>query len=400
MARQIKNIICLNCGAPLKGDENFCPYCGQKNDNRPLSISLYFSNFISNFFTLDGRIWRTIIYLIRYPGKVPSEYISGKRVSYNNPFKFLLQISILYFLLSGLFDFFHQESNPDFINTDLTISESKVNYTKYFDSINLKIGFIRQLKNKTISKKRKDSLLQSILDHAPKKMSLHNGIIKFGFFNYDDLNKYLHTKGIYYVYYPVINYKKIFKDYGFFEKVISIYTIVGNDVYKVLSDEETLQKIGIENTIYNQMAVKFAKRIYLLFRDAASRKQLQKAIISKISLALFFILPVLALLFQFFYSKKHTYIETLVFIFYVQSVYFLVLTVKLISQNLLPLPIDFLISFLIELWFIYYLFLSTLKFYRQRILKNILKITFLVLPSYVLLSSIGFLIITLISIVL
>ena len=97
---EVKGVECLNCKAPLKGDENFCPYCGQKNDMRPLSISLYFNNFLSNFFNFDGRIWRTVRYLIKTPGKVPLDYVSGKRVVYSNPFKFLLQVSILYFLLS------------------------------------------------------------------------------------------------------------------------------------------------------------------------------------------------------------------------------------------------------------------------------------------------------------
>lgn len=398
--KQIKGLQCLNCGAPLRGDENFCPYCGQKNDVRPLSIKLYFNNLISNFFTLDGRIWRTIYDLVRYPGKVPSAYIAGKRVTYNNPFKLLLQVSIVYFLLGGLFDSFHQKSNPDFINTNLTISESKVDYIKYFDSIDLKTGFTGQLKNKAIAKKVKDSLLQSIIDNSPKEFTFNKGIIKTGFFNYDDLMEYLHSKGIDYEYFPLITGKDKFENSSFFEKVISLYNVVGNDIYKNLSDEETLQKTGIKNTLPNQLAVKFAKRMYLLFRDANSRKQLQKAIISKISLALFFILPVLTLLFQLFYYKKQTYTGTLIFIFYIQSVYFLVLTVELISQHILPLPVDLLISFTVEIWFVYYLYRSTLIFYRQKKWSNALKLIFLVFPSYLLLSGTGFLIITLISMVL
>ena len=397
---QTKGMQCLNCGAPLHGNENFCPECGQKNDVRPLSIRLYFNNLLSNFFSLDGRIWRTIFYLIRYPGRVPAEYIAGKRVSYNNPFKFLLQVSILYFLLNGFFNLFYQKSRPKILNTEFTISDSKDNYIKYLDSINLKTGFIKQLTDKSISNKRKDSLLQSILDNAPKEITLHNGIVKLGLFNYDDLKEYLRHNGIDYAYYPVITDKETFENSGFFEKVMFIYNIAGNDVYKELSDEETLQKTGIQNSFSNRLAVKFAKRLYLLFRDSVSRKQLKKDIISKISLGLFFILPVLAMFFQLFYYKKHTYTETLVFIFYVQSVSFLVLTVELISQHLLPLPIDFLISFFVEIWFVYYLYQSLLKFYRQKKWQNTFKMLFLVFPSYVFLSGIGFLIITLIAMVL
>jgi len=93
----VKGTYCLNCNRSLEGDENFCPNCGQKNDSRPLSVKIFISNFFSNFFNLDGKIWRSILGLIRHPGQVALDYISGKRVRYSNPFKFLLQISILFF---------------------------------------------------------------------------------------------------------------------------------------------------------------------------------------------------------------------------------------------------------------------------------------------------------------
>ena len=400
MSKPIKNINCLNCGHPLKGDENFCPYCGQKNDVRPLSIGLYFSNFLSNFFNFDGRIWRTIIYLVKAPGKVPADYIAGKRIAYSNPFQFLLQVSILYFLLSGLFSTFLHKSTLKIINADISMSESKLNYAKFFDSIDDKTNFVEQLKNQSLAKKTKDSLIQNILNQQPKNITFKNGITKIGSINYDDLLDYLHRKGIYYSYFPVITNLEKFDNQGFLPKILDLYQVIGNDVYRALSDKETLQKTGIKNTWANQLAVKFAKQIYLLFRDTDSRNRLKKSIISKISMALFFILPILALLFQIFYPKRHTYTETLVFIFYVQSVYFLVLLIELIGQYLLPFGIGLLLSYVFEIWFLYYLYRSTLKFYRQKKWQNALKIPLLVIPSYALLSAIGFLAITLISMVL
>ena len=400
MSRPIKHINCLNCGHPLKGDENFCPYCGQKNDVRPLSVGVYFSNFLSNFFNFDGRIWRTIIFLVKAPGKVPADYIAGKRMTYSNPFKFLLQVSILYFLLSGLFSAFLHKSTIKIINADVSMSETKIDFRKLFDSINEKTNFVEQLKSQSLAKKIKDSLLQSVLDHQPDSISFKNGITKIGLFNYDDLQDFLHRKGIYYSYFPVITNLEKFENQDFFAKTLELYKVIGNDVYKNISDQETLQKIGVQNTWTNQLAVKFAKRIYLLFKDSNSRNRLKKSIISKISMALFFILPILALLFQIFYPKRHTYTETLVFIFYVQSVYFLVLLAELIGQYLLPFGIGLLLSYVFEIWFLYYLYCSTLKFYRQKKWKNALKIPLLVTPSYAILSAIGFLVITLISMVL
>ncbi len=331
---------------------------------------------------------------------MPADYIAGKRMTYSNPFKFLLQVSILYFLLSGLLSAFLNKSTLKIVNADISMSESKLNYTKFFDSINNKTNFVEQLNNQSLAKKTKDSLIQDILSHQPKNISFKNGITKIGSINYDDLLDYLHRKGIYYSYFPVITNLEKFENQSFLPKILDIYQVIGNDVYRALSDKETLQKTGIKNTWTNQLAVKFAKQIYLLFRDADSRNRLKKSIISKISMALFFILPILALLFQIFYPKRHTYTETLVFIFYVQSIYFIVLLAELIGQYFLPFGIGLLLSYVFEIWFLYYLYRSTLKFYRQKKWKNALKIPLLVIPSYALLSAIGFLAITLISMIL
>ena len=400
---EIKGIECLNCKAPLKGDENFCPYCGQKNDIRPLSIRLYFNNFLSNFFNFDGRIWRTIIYLIKDPGKVPLDYISGKRVVYSNPFKFLLQVSILYFLLSGILNFFLPDNEPTKKFVKLKSPNNRLVFDiqePLFDSINQMWHFTEKLKDNKLPKKIKDSIINEILKSEGVRFSFDNGKIINESLSWSNLKKYLNIHGVFYDYYPKITNSKEFEKQNFWDKIGIIFNKISNDSYSNLNEQDVIRKLGIQSNFSNRLALKIAQRSYLFFNDKKTRESVKKSIVSKISMALFFILPVLALFFQIFYPKTHSYTETLVYIFYVQSVYFLVLLIELFGQYFLPFGLDFFLSFVVEIWFLYYLFRSTLIFYRQKKWKNTLKVAFLIIPSYAILSGVGLLIITIISMIL
>src|SRR5210317_1181825 len=94
-----KGLSCLNCGQPFRGDENFCSYCGQKNNINHLSFGLFLNNFFAGMFNYDSRFWKTFVPLLTMPGKVSRLYIDGKRVCFVNPFQLYLNVSIIFFLL-------------------------------------------------------------------------------------------------------------------------------------------------------------------------------------------------------------------------------------------------------------------------------------------------------------
>ncbi|HIP48471.1 MAG TPA: hypothetical protein EYG92_05845 [Lutibacter sp.] len=50
-----KGDTCLNCGQPLFYGDNFCSNCGQVNDELPLSIKQFISEFFAGFFSFDTR---------------------------------------------------------------------------------------------------------------------------------------------------------------------------------------------------------------------------------------------------------------------------------------------------------------------------------------------------------
>ncbi len=94
MSQLKKSENCLNCETPLNG-ENFCPNCGQKNDATKLTLKHFFTETISNLFAFDGRFFSTLKNLFMHPGKVPKEYVKGKRTKYMNPVRIYFLTSVV-----------------------------------------------------------------------------------------------------------------------------------------------------------------------------------------------------------------------------------------------------------------------------------------------------------------
>ncbi|MFT4541338.1 MAG: hypothetical protein ACI841_000632 [Planctomycetota bacterium] len=65
----------------------------------PLRFSRIITGAISVFLSIDSPFWRTLLELIRGPGRVARAWIDGKRRTYVNPVKFLIVICIAVALL-------------------------------------------------------------------------------------------------------------------------------------------------------------------------------------------------------------------------------------------------------------------------------------------------------------
>ncbi|MFT4863721.1 MAG: hypothetical protein ACI95C_002955 [Pseudohongiellaceae bacterium] len=87
--------LCSNCRCPLQGD--FCSACGQpdKDVKRPLLNLL--KELVDVIFELDGRAYRTVLFLFARPGFLSKEYVEGRRASYTPPLRLFLILSILLF---------------------------------------------------------------------------------------------------------------------------------------------------------------------------------------------------------------------------------------------------------------------------------------------------------------
>ena len=95
--------LCRNCSNPLQG--NFCSACGQpdKDVKRPLLNLL--KELVDVIFELDGRAYRTVLFLLIRPGFLSKEYVEGRRASYTPPLRLFLILSIVLFFSISLNNF-------------------------------------------------------------------------------------------------------------------------------------------------------------------------------------------------------------------------------------------------------------------------------------------------------
>lgn len=147
---QNKSEHCYNCGEILKNEENYCPNCGQKNTDLNISFKELFKDFASDYFTFDSKFFRTIWPLIVKPGKVPKEFIDGKRLKYIAPLRGFLFLSFVSFFLWGL----SINVDPIFKSADenLMLDKDSLQHEilspgqTFIDSINLANGIDLKLK--------------------------------------------------------------------------------------------------------------------------------------------------------------------------------------------------------------------------------------------------------------
>lgn len=90
--------VCLNCGSALVGQ--YCGNCGQRANSRLISIWALVREAFGDLFEFDSRLWRTLVPLMVRPGRLTSEYLSGRRARFMPPFRTYLVLSIFFFLVA------------------------------------------------------------------------------------------------------------------------------------------------------------------------------------------------------------------------------------------------------------------------------------------------------------
>lgn len=115
---------CLNCGLTLDEIYNYCPRCGQENNQRMVSFGELVKDFFVNYFSFDTKFVRSIKPFLIQPGELTKLFIAGKRSSYVNPLRLYIIVSVIFFFLSTLYIkesvTFVSESNGDEIEMNLS----------------------------------------------------------------------------------------------------------------------------------------------------------------------------------------------------------------------------------------------------------------------------------------
>jgi len=146
-----------------------------------------------------------------------------------------------------------------------------------------------------------------------------------------------------------------------------------------------LDSLGYEKNFTNRFLFTKAKSLYTISKSEESREQFFSQVLSYGSIALFIFLPFFTLFLRFFYiRRKYTYVDHLIFVFHVQTVFFMLFTIFLILRLCTLKP---------EIWvfivlFLLYLIIAMKKFYQQGYFKTFMKFLLLNI-SYMIVSGIG-----------
>lgn len=97
-----KSYECLNCGFKLKDYMNYCPNCGQENNDVRVGVKVLINDFLKDYITFDSKIFRSLRPLLFSPGKLSLEFSEGRRNQYIPPIRLYLFISFIFFFLSSL----------------------------------------------------------------------------------------------------------------------------------------------------------------------------------------------------------------------------------------------------------------------------------------------------------
>ena len=271
---RVRSPYCTNCGKVLQEPDNYCPNCGQENDNKRQSFSKVMSHLVLDFLHIDSKIAKSIPALIFRPAFLTKEYLRGKRQLYLDPVKMFITIVVVYFILVSLTS---HKTLPD--NTKINIDTISVNTDT-----------------------------SVIFDQGPFKIKLNDG---------SETETLLDSNGN-------IN-NNLVSDDPEYQKLKDMVQRGKTDT------REVMDSLKVEPTMWNRFyfsqAIKFIQMDFYDFK---------KFLISKFPWIIFCLIPIFALLLKLLNIRKDfLYIDHLIFAFHLHAFFFLTgicyLLVSLIS---------------------------------------------------------------------
>lgn len=468
---------CLNCDSQISEENNFCPVCGQVNDMNRISLKQYFSEYLAGFYSFDNRFIKTIVPLVLKPGLVSKNYVEGKRMRYVNPFQLYLHITILFFLVLGIFSTIDQfqpgsdrkseilkelnTANPNVLvdsvanrtleelrknkyaldstetevisrnimaarenlktsGEDSLSMEDKITRIKTFAASLIDEGdYNALLSDPRISAGRKDSVFEQLLQKIDREADtlidtgeqiMVDEFAKLGRIwelsgekqtlkreAFDHLQELWQAEGVDY---------KIPKRY-YYDNAVTRSDSNGSRLYRKVKAfmayekenpdtnvETALADLGYPTSYANVFLYSKSKDWNTAETDPEFWKSYLDRILSRVSVALFFLLPIFTLIVSLLYiRRKYNYTENLVFVFHVQTVFFILLMLFIILGRFVH---NNAVIWIFLLLFMIYLYKALRKFYEQGRFKTLVKYVLLNV-SFLVLALIGGVIISFIA---
>ncbi len=316
---------CANCEKKFEEGFEFCPHCGQKS-NQEVTIKVLFYNTISNYFSFDARFFKSFIPLMIRPGYLAKQFLQGKRLLYLHPAQMYLFISVIFFFIIS----FTVTDFADKADTALK-KEREEAISKMKDSISDAEPALDSLQIEKMMKPLKKN--QKILGLNDMDLKKADSIMTL------ERNKS----------------SNINTNFGYNSKKIDSLIEIG-------ADEALIYKeMGMEQDA-NYITKKFYVQL-LKFHKNRGAGTIITTFFNSVPIAMFFLLPLFALLLKIFYYNKGRYAYHLVFSFYYFSFLFTVFSIIFGLNMIWDIPdwIDWLVAFST----FFYLFLAIKNFYEQ-----------------------------------
>lgn len=334
---QFRSNSCLNCGHPLELSHRYCPNCAQLNSTKSLTVRDFIEEFLGSIIDYDSRLFRTIRAMLFRPGQISLDYINGKRVTYTNPFRFLLSLSIIYFLLQQLMGNYRDLDRFALDKSAKIKSEQPVNR----DSTD-RVSDVRERQGRNPIKlmlKSNATDQDSLLLVNPKKSieAISGGLL-----------------------------------HRFFAKTSAFVKLIQE--HELTQFEEAMDRFDLKDTDEDRFCFESAQSVWRLTQEPGS---FINVLLSRLPLVVFFFIPLFSIFpWLMFIRKKYTYTDNLVFGFHIQSLFFILLLLGLLAEGLS----DINFTGIAVTIFSVYLFAAMKRFYKMG--------TFRTIISYLLLNAI------------
>ncbi|MEX0316205.1 MAG: DUF3667 domain-containing protein [Allomuricauda sp.] len=349
---------CRNCGHPLDISDKYCPNCSQANSTKKLVLKDFWDEFFSSLINYDSKLLKTLYALLIKPGTITKDYIKGKRISYTNPFRFLLSLAFLYFLM---LTYDNSLSNLDDLGLKDRIEKTGPLTYSYRDSDSTdtqkqteealgNLDSLRNLEKIPIPGMQNLDSLGSIINQGIKEEARKDSFM-------------------------LANPRKYFKELqhgnsgSLMARMEFFFTYLQKDSIKTF--EEAKEKYGAQETWKNKMAFNGSKSSLKAIDQPGTYLN---NTIAKLPLVIFLFLPVFTVFLWVAYIRKnYTYTDHLIFSFHNQSLLFILLILSLIIDTIFNTAS----AGIFLLIFGFYLYKSMRRFYGQGRVKTMIKYLFL-----------------------
>jgi hypothetical protein len=345
---------CLNCGRHV--EEHFCTHCGQENIELRENALHMISHAIADYFHFESKFFGTVKPLLFQPGVLTAQYVAGKRVSFINPIRLYIFISIVFFIVTLSGTHINKGSKAK--------DETSMDQPKADSLAKVKAAELREtLANTPIPAALKDSLIDATVAQIKARGQA----------------KGKESKG---------------NDFRIYNRWLL-------DSDSTVSAYENRQKLLPAAKRDNFLKHYIIRRNLELQKYPNAGEKMKEDIVHNIPKMMFILLPLFAVILKLVYfNKNRYYYEHLIYSFHVHSALFLSVLILTLLQRIFGLfhLWDGWLSFLWMIYILWYIYRSLRTFYGSRRWVTAMKFFFLMF-SYSIVFTISTIIVIAVTVI-